>query len=205
MTVYDDDSLLARMRAADPATSLPPADHDQVAHLLEAVMTDTTTHTTETRETGTHDRSPLTWLVAAAAVLLIAGSGVFARVNRDHHASPAAGQTVTQLGLPTAHGRCILPNVGVLRSQTIAFRGTLTTLGPGAATFRVERWFKGGPTDLARVAAPATDLAPLVSGASLRVGGSYLVSAHDGTVTECGFTGPDTGRLSSLYLQAYGG
>jgi hypothetical protein len=168
-------------------------------------MSDTTTRTTESRENGTHDRSPLTWLVAAAAVFLIAASGVFALVNRDHDTTPTAGQTVTQLSLPTIHGRCIVPNVGVLRQQTIAFRGTLTSLGPEAATFRVEHWFKGGPTDLAHVAAPPSELAPLVSAATLHIGGSYLVSAHDGTVTECGFTGLATGHLAALYSRAFGG
>jgi hypothetical protein len=205
MSTYDDDHLVARLRAADPASSLPPADPDQVAQLLEAAMSDTTTRSTESRENGTHDRSPLTWLVAAAAVVLIAASGVFALVNRDRDPTPSAGRTVTQLVLATTHGRCELPNVGVLRLQTIAFRGTVTSLESGTATFRVEHWFKGGPTDLARVSAPASQLAPLVAAAKLRVGGSYLVSAHDGAVTECGFTGPDTGRLAGLYSRAFGG
>jgi hypothetical protein len=205
MSTYDDDSLLARLRAADPASSLPPADLDQVAHLLEAVMTDTTIRTTESRTNGTHDRSPLTWMVAAAAVFLIAAAGVFALVDRDHTTTPTAAQTVTQLGLPAQTGRCVLPNVGVLEVQTIAFRGTLTSLDSGTATFRVEHWFKGGPTDLARVAAPPAQLAPLVSAAGFRVGGSYLVSAQHGSVTECGFTGPDKGPLAALYARAYGG
>lgn len=205
MSAYDDDRLLARLRAADPASSLPPADPAQVAHLLEEAMSDTTTRTTESRENGTHDRSPLTWLVAAAAVVLIAASGVFALVNRDHGTSPAAGQTVTRLGLPTTQPRCELPGPRVLELQTIAFRGTVTSLSSGTATFRVEHWFKGGPTDLARVSAPEAQFAPLVSAAKLRVGGSYLVAAHHGTVTECGFTGPATGRLAALYHQALGG
>ena len=38
-----DDELLARLRAADPAASLPPADPDRVARLLE----DTMSHDTE--------------------------------------------------------------------------------------------------------------------------------------------------------------
>jgi hypothetical protein len=209
MSTYDDDNLLARLRAADPASSLSPADPDQVAHLMEAVMSDTTTRTTESRENGTHDRGPLTWLVAAAAVFLIAASGVFALVNHDGGTAPTAGQTVTQLGLrPTdarGPGRCVVPNVGVLRQQTIAFRGTLTSLGSSIVTFRVGHWFKGGPTDLARVTAPSSALGPLVSLAAFHVGGSYLVSAHDGTVTECGFTGPATGHLAALYSHAFGG
>jgi hypothetical protein len=202
MSAHDDD-LMARLRAADPASSLPPADPDRVDHLLEAAMSDTTTRTTETRENGTHDRSPLTWLVAAAAVL-IAASGVLALLHRDHDTTPTAVATVTQLGLTTSQPRCELPGPDVLRLQTVAFRGTVTSLDAGTATFRVEHWFKGGPTDLARVAAPPARLAPLVSAAKLHVGGSYLVSAQGGNVTECGFSGPATGQRAALYRQAFG-
>jgi hypothetical protein len=197
----DDRDLLSRLRAADPAASLPPADPDRVTHLLEAAMTDTTTH--ETRENGTHDRSPLTWLVAAAAVLLIAAAGVFGLVNRDHDQAPAAQDTVTMLGFTPSHGRCLLPEVGVLRAQTIAFRGTLTSLTDGSATFRVDHWFKGGPTDLAKVTAPA--LGVLVDSAQFTVGHQYLVSAQRGQVTACGFSGPASGRLAALYQRAYAG
>ena len=57
----DDDELRARLRAADPASSLPPADPERVARLLEDVMS--TELTTEYRETGTRNRGPLTWAV----------------------------------------------------------------------------------------------------------------------------------------------
>ena len=76
----DEELDRARLRALDPAASLPPADPDWVARLLEDTMSHDvdTPLTHESRETGTHDRSPLTWLVAAAAILVIAGVGVFA-------------------------------------------------------------------------------------------------------------------------------
>ena len=38
MTDSTDDELLARLRAADPAASLPPADPSRVARLLEDTM-----------------------------------------------------------------------------------------------------------------------------------------------------------------------
>jgi hypothetical protein len=200
-----DSTLLSRLQAADPASSLPPADPDQVAHLLETAMTDTELHTTESRETGTHGRSPLTWLVAAAAVVLIAAAAVFSLANHDAKHVPSAQPTVTQLDVAPAVGRCIVPSVGVLQVQTVAFRGTLTTLAGGAATFTVTHWYRGGPTDLARVVAPQSVLRPLVESAKFRVGGDYLVSARDGRVTACGFSGPATGRLAALYSQAYAG
>jgi hypothetical protein len=168
-------------------------------------MTDASTHTTESRESGTHDRSPLTWLVAAAAVLLIAAAGVFGLATRGHDQTPAVHAPVTQLGVAPVSGRCLLPNVDVLRTQMIAFRGTLTTLTAGSATFRVDHWFKGGPTGLVMVTTTPSLLRPLAESASFSVGRTYLVSAHGGQVTGCGFSGPATGHLAHLYDQAYGG
>src|SRR3954452_24176587 len=70
-----DDELQQRLRAADPAATLSPGDPAGVARLVEDVMS--TELTTESRETGTRHRSPLTWLVAAAAVVVIVGAGIF--------------------------------------------------------------------------------------------------------------------------------
>ena len=76
------DELRARLRAADPASSLPRPDPDRVARLLE----DTMSHpqTPESGADGTRQRSPLTWLAAAAAVVIIAG----VRRLRGHEPHP---------------------------------------------------------------------------------------------------------------------
>ncbi|MFI2708134.1 hypothetical protein ACH5WX_11360, partial [Nocardioides sp. CER28] len=100
-----DADLHARLRAADPAAELPPADADDVDHLLNRVV-----HT-DLRETGTRRRNALTWLVAAAAVVVIA-AGVTWWFSDDHSkpgvvAQPNAGQTTsaprtTELAAATA-------------------------------------------------------------------------------------------------------
>jgi hypothetical protein len=200
-----DDDLLARLRAGDPASSLSPADPERVAHLLEAAMSETTTQTPETRETGTRGRSTLTWLVAAAAVVLIAAAGVFGLAQRGHDSVPIAHTSVTSLGYHPPAGRCVLPETGVLRQQTVAFRGTLTALTAGTARFDVTHWYAGGPTAVAEVTAPTIALGDLEQAADLRVGGDYLMSASNGTVTSCGFSGPARGHLLDLYGQAFTG
>ncbi|MGH3308517.1 MAG: hypothetical protein ACRDOX_12610, partial [Nocardioides sp.] len=87
------DELRARLRAADPASSLPRPDPDRVARLLE----DTMSHpeTAESRDDPARQRSPLTWLVAAAAVVIIAGVGAFVFMNREDPGTPAAGPDPT--------------------------------------------------------------------------------------------------------------
>src|SRR3954451_21542616 len=102
------DELRDRLQASDPAASLPPDGPDRGARLLEDVMS--TELTTENRETGTHDRSRLTWLVAAAALVIIAGVGLFAVTNlNDGSGTPTASDsptatapTVTRLSAPDA-------------------------------------------------------------------------------------------------------
>jgi hypothetical protein len=206
----DDDELRDRLRASDPAASLPPADPTRVARLLEDVMS--TELTTENRETGTRNRGPLTWLVAAAAVLIIAGVAVYGVLGHDDDPTPppaADGHTtVTELSAPNAaayDARCMVPNPEIVAQQSVAFDGTVTTLADGAVTLTVDHWYAGSPTDLVRVQAPATELEELVGAVHFEDGGRYLVSATGGQVTVCGFSAPYSTDLAKIYEQAFPG
>lgn len=204
------DELRARLRSVDPAVSLPPADPAGVAQLLEDVMS--TELTTENRETGTRDRGPLTWLVAAAAVLIIAGVGLFGILNHDDDpaAPPTAAddKTVTELTAPSAAAyaaKCMVPNADLIGQQTVAFAGTVTAVADGMVTLAVGQWYTGDPTDLVRVQAPPADLQQLIGAVSFEPGARYLVSATDGRVTVCGMSAPWSAELAALYDQAFPG
>jgi hypothetical protein len=208
MNDHGDDDLLGRLRASDPARSLAPADPARVARLLEDVMS--TELTTENRETGTRNRGPLTWLVAAAAVLIIAGVGVFAVLGHDDDpaAPPTAtdARTVTELAAPSATAyaaRCMVPDAAVLARQSVAFSGTVTALADGVVTLTVDHWYTGGPSDLVRVQAAPAQMQALVGAVRFRDGGRYLVSATDGRVTVCGFSAPYSPHLAGLYDEAF--
>jgi hypothetical protein len=201
------DELHDRLNASDPAASLPPADPERVARLLEDVMS--TELTTENRETGTRDRGPLTWLVAAAAAVIIAGVGLFAVLNHDEEPSvpPAATEpSTTELSAPDASAydaRCMVPNAEVLAQQSLAFDGTVTALADGVVTLTPSTWYAGGPTDVVAVEAPPAELQDLLQAVDFEVGGRYLVSASDGRVTVCGFSAPYSPELAALYDQAF--
>lgn len=202
------DELHDRLRAADPATSLPPADPDRVARLLEDVMS--TEPTTESRTTGARDRGPLTWLVAAAAAVIIAGIGLFAVLGHDDDpaAPPTAAdsQTVTELSAPASAAyaaKCLVPNAEILAEQDVAFDGTVTAMDDGVVTLQVSEWYAGEPTELARVQAPPAEMQQLVGAVSFEEGGRYLVSASDGQVTVCGFSDQWSQQLADLYDQAF--
>src|SRR5262245_50212647 len=120
-----DPELHRRLRAADPAAALPP-DPDRAARLVEDVMS--TELTEESRETGLRHRGRLTWLVAAAAVVVIAVAGVagLRAVNTDkpgpvadspHQTrQPQEQQSVTTLTVAGGAGteRCMVPNAETL-------------------------------------------------------------------------------------------
>ena len=204
------DELRQRVQAADSAASLPPADAERVARLLEDVMS--TELTEENRETGTRGRSPLTWLVAAAAVLIIVGVGVVAvrGLTDDSAPPPVAGgtPTVAHLAAPDAaaySAKCLVPTAEVLAQQEVAFDGTVSSISDDTVTLDVSHWYAGGSADQVGVQAPAEELQELVGAVKFHAGGRYLVSASNGQVTVCGFSAPYSADLAAVYAQAFPG
>ncbi|CAB4726292.1 MAG: hypothetical protein F2667_12115 [Actinobacteria bacterium] len=201
-----DDELRLQLQSLDPAASLAPADPTRVARLLEGTMTE--------HETATRTPSRLTWLLATAAVVLIAAAGAFAVVGHDRGSDElptaqdstgeAADPTVTSLVADgAADGKCMVPSAEVLAEQGLAFEGTVTDITDGVATLEPSEFFAGKATDLVEVAAPSKDMQALIQAVDFQVGGSYLVAASDGQVLVCGFSGPSDPALEDLYAEAF--
>ena len=205
------DELRARMRAADPASSLPRSDPDRVARLLEDIMSDT--QTAEPRTDGTPKRSPLIWLAAAAVVVILAGAGAFAVMNRGQDsrtptASPQDSTTTTELRAPApgaTTGRCLPPSAEALSGANIAFDGTVEKIDNDLVTLRTTHWYAGSPTDLVTVKGPSQELQQLLVAVDFQDGGRYLVAASNGgRVMVCGFSDEFSPKLQQLYAQAFG-
>jgi hypothetical protein len=210
----DDRDLRDQLRALDPAASLQPADPTRVARLLEDIMSDDLdTELPETRETGVHERSRLTWLVAAAAVLLIAGVGGFFLIDRGNDDVPAADPgerstpTVTTLAVPASvgAGKCAVPSAEILAQHSLAFDGVVDGITDGVVTLSPTMFYAGVPTDLVQVQAPPEALQELILSVRFEVGQRYLVSATDGQVSVCGFSGPWSPDLEQLFVEAFPG
>ncbi|GAA5142954.1 hypothetical protein GCM10023340_07280 [Nocardioides marinquilinus] len=223
-----DEALRERLRAADPAASLPAADPDRVARLLEDTMTDQLTD--ESRTDGTRNRSRLTWLVAAAAVVLIAGGLAFvflgggddepdvaggdptpsATTGSSSAASAAPTSTLT-LGFDesAASGRCVAPDsaaaLQVLEGQQLAFDGTVESVSGTRVTLVPQRFYAGDEVDRVVVEAPGAQLRALLAAVRFQEDGRYLVSASDGRVTLCGLSGAYDDALAAQYEKAFGG
>jgi hypothetical protein len=226
-----DDELRALLRSGDPAASLSPADPVALSHLLEDTMSaDLEVRPVApddgNRATGTHGRNRLTWLVAAAAAAMIAGVGGFAIAGlsgddspppqaSDHRTTtptttpettagaPVAGVT-TQLAAKAPAGRCAAPDAATLALYDQAFQGTVTAIDGDMVTLQATEVFNGEVGETVQVAAAPADLQALQSTVNFQVGGTYLVSAFDGSVSTCpGFSGPASGDVQTLYSEAF--
>ena len=182
-------SCSTRLRAADPAASLPPADPAQVARLLEDAMS----HDLDTGPTSPRPApDPRTAHLAGrrrGRCLVIAGVGVFAwsSAGDDEPQVPAAATdpapTVVELSArPPVVGKCAVPTRrDAAATRTTAFDGTVTAIADGTVTLDV--------TAVVRRAAPPTrspstrrprTCRPWCRRPTSRSGQRYLVSANDG-------------------------
>ena len=166
---------------------------------------------TETRETGTHGRSPLTWLVAAAAVVIIAAVGAFGVLRHDAGSDqpPSAARdqtpTVTELTGPSGgvDAKCMVPSAAVLGQATLAFEGTVQKITDGVVTLVPSHVYAGPATDVVTITAAPEAMQQLVGAVKFEDNGRYLISSTNGQVSVCGFSGPYTADLAALYDEAF--
>ena len=207
-----DGRLRAALVALDPiadATTTPidPITSDRARTLLEAIMSTPLLDdaTPNLSDTGTAPRDRRRWfalggagVVAAAVVALIASNG----------ASPTV--TATELGLTPvdpAMSMCMVFEPSQLAGVEVAFGGTVTEITGDQAsgsTIRIEvdRWFRGGDTDVVDLTVPAGFTAAL-DGVDFVVGTRYLVTAVDGVVTSCGLSGPATPEFEQIFTDVF--
>lgn len=194
--------LLRRMRAADPAQQTAPAASSWIPDLVEATMS---------TDLGPATR-PRRWApaVAAAAVVAVVAGGAYAVLQDDDPGArttpPEA--TATTLALPgggdgASMSSCIQFDVEFLRAMEVAFSGTATEVGGDTVTLEVDHWYKGGDADVVRLANFDPRNVSL-DGFTFEQGDRYLISATDGAVSFCGFSGPWSEELAIAFDQAFG-
>jgi hypothetical protein len=203
VTPEQDEDLRSRLARMDPmAASVPvdPSTSPRAQELLETVML-TTEHTTGTSLSAPRWRRPAALVAAAAAVVAI---GVGSVVATNGGSSPARHKSTLALKAPAVHpgmNACIRFSVDILKGMPVAFGGTVASVGADTVTIDVDHWFKGGSADTVTIAVPGFNTS--VGTVQFVQGTRYLVTATDGTVNACGFTGEATPDLEAAFEQAF--
>ncbi|MGQ0630290.1 MAG: hypothetical protein ACT4P1_04560 [Sporichthyaceae bacterium] len=210
----DSEQLLRAMLAGlDPMSARVPLDSPtspRARHLLEQIMTSTPT-TEPVVAKVSFLRRPRTFLAAAASVAVLA-LGTAVAVNAGGDGAPLTPENASTLALsapggdPTVIMSCLMFDVAGLRMMPVAFGGTVTDLTPDQVTVDVDRWFKGGDADRVTIALPPGNVSPaLIPGVDFVKGERFLITAAEGTVNGCGFSGPATADYEKSFTEAFPG
>lgn len=196
------DELRKRLSGIDPMPSdvpVEPVTADSARHLLEEIMSTIP----EPAQEPAPKRPWFVALGAAAVVVLVIGAvAIFA--GGDNGQPVASGPPLElSAGVDDPMAMCIQFSVEELAKAPVAFEGTVTSVEGSTVTLDVDEWFKGG--DAAQVVIDAPEgMEALIGGIPFEVGTQYLVTAYDGTVNYCGFTGASTPELRAAFEEAFG-
>ncbi len=194
---------LARLDPMHPGVGTEPLTTKSSRNLLEGIMS---TPVTDQPPAAPEPKSNR-WLVgvAAAAALVIAVGGAIALTGGDPAEEPAASGPPLELnaGGEDPMAMCIMFSVEELAKMEVAFEGTVTAVEGETVTLDVDEWFKGGDAGQVVLHAPA-GMEALIAGFPFEVGGQYLITAFDGNVNYCGFSGPSTPEFRAAFEQAFG-
>ena len=206
------DELKKRIRRLDPmGPEVETRSVSESREMMEAVMsTPTNTKSTDRRtertrpmmspSTGTPGGSiaiarPIAWIAAAMAIVVVTA---FALLN-----SGGTAPLVLSAGdSDPAMMSCLPFSVDILDDMEVAFEGIVTSVDGDQLTLDVVTWYRGGESEQVQITAPL-GMEALIGGIPFEVGGSYLVSATNGVVNYCGYTGVATDELRAAFEQAF--
>lgn len=206
------DELRNRIRRIDPmGPEVETRTVSESREMMEAVMsTPTNTKSTDRRSERTVPTPrpaaatpggsvaiarPIAWVAAAMAIVVVAA---VALLNSGGSAPLvlSAGESD-----PTLMS-CLPFSVDILDDMEVAFEGTVTSVDGDQLTLDVVTWYTGGDSERVEITAPL-GMEALIGGIPFEVGGTYLVSATNGVVNYCGYTGVATPELRAAFEQAF--
>lgn len=215
----NDDELRERLRRIDPVpdrVAVEPATTPSSLARMEHIMaTDTTpipsadppSADRPTPDTGPTRPGRRLWLLgtAAAVAALVIGVAAVGLTGDDDPEPGAAGPALElSLGDGGVTASCLPLEVGLLAEMPVAFSATAAAVDDGVVTLDVDRWYTPGEAAVVELQAPPGQVA-LIAGFDFEVGQPYLITASEGTVNYCGYSGPATPELTALFDEAFAG
>lgn len=206
----DDDDLRDRLARLDPARRPPLAEaivsRTAAQDIRERVMQTIDTAEPTTTPDAARPRRRLWAVAGAAAAVAAVVAGVALTTGGGAQAPERAPTTLTLKagGDGTSMASCVPVEAQYMRDMPVAFGGTVTAVTGSTVTIDVDRWYRGGDADVVTL---TNDTAANVSidGVEFVPGERYLVTATDGTVNACGFSGPATPDLQRIFDEAFAG
>lgn len=192
----NDDRLRNRLAASNPVPPSHPVDpftSNRARAQLEDIMS---TATTQPRTRP--GRMRLVLAVAAALVVVVGGATLFSGLGTSQ-----PPMVLTANG-GDAMASCIRFDPAILADMSPAFSGTVTEMTDSTVTLEVDHWYTGGKAKTVEIQyTPGFEA--LIGTPSFDVGQRYLITATDGVVNGCGYSGPATPDLEAAFNQAFGG
>jgi hypothetical protein len=202
------DHLRDRLRSLDPAGGSPDLAPSAIDRLKEHAMTQQDT-APQPANAPTRRRAAL--IAAAAAVVALGGVGGY-QLMQDDAVPPIAATPTVNLDLSMPSGdiisSCMMFDETFLADMSPAFKGTATEVTGDQVTLRVDTWYAG-----AQEADNATQVTLtsggeevlLEGGITFTEGTTYLITAAEGTVNSCGYSGEATPEFEASFERAFGG
>lgn len=139
------------------------------------------------------------------ALLLVPGVGGCGSADdagpADSGEPPPAVELVAGPG--PAGARCIPVTAEAVARMPLALRGTAVTVADDEVVLDVEEWYVGGDAGQVRLE-PGGPVGPTLFGdVAYAEGEAYLLTASEGKVSVCGFSGPATPELQAIYDAAF--
>jgi hypothetical protein len=155
----------------------------------------------------------MTWarLLKPGLALLLAALALSAAACGSSASSPGAAPAPNpsdgpplelSLGDGDSLASCIQFDVAVLADMSPAFAGTVSSVDGDTVTLDVHHWYAGGDAATVTLRAPA-GLQALIDGFDFQAGEKYLITAADGNVNYCGYSGLATPELTAAYTDAF--
>ncbi len=161
-----------------------------------------------TRKRTARDNPRRMWLIVGSAVAsAVVALGVGAALitgNSDEGSEIAAGPPLElSLGDSNITASCMQFDVAVLADMSPALAGTATSVDGDTVTLTVDHWYTGGDAATVILHAP-TGMQALIDGFDFETGKQYLITAAQGNVNFCGYSGLATPELTAAFQQAFG-
>ena len=192
----NDDDLRNRLATSNPTPPSEPVDpitSDRARALMEDIMSIAVKEPRVQRP-----RFGRLSAVAAAMAVVVGGAALLGGLGTSGDPLVLTGPE----GDPTAS--CLVFDVETLADMSPAFGGTVIELSDSVATIEVDRWYTGGDAEIVEIQyTPGFEA--LIGTPTLEVGQRYLITATDGVVNGCGYSGLATADYEAAFAAAFGG